>query len=45
MNQKTNILIVGGSMYIAGRGTNSDGTIMPAVLEGRRQGGVLVKLR
>lgn len=45
MNQKINILIVGGGIYVAGRGTNSDGTIMPAVLEGPRQGGVLVKLR
>jgi D-galacturonate reductase len=38
MNQKINILIVGGGMYVAGRGTNLDGTIMPAVLEARRQG-------
>lgn len=40
MSRKINILIIGGGMYVAGRGTDSDGTIMPAVLEARRQGGI-----
>lgn len=33
------ILVCGGGMYVAGRGADGyDGTIMPALLEGRRQG-------
>ena len=31
------ILIIGGGMYVAGKGTNSKGTIMPALLEARRR--------
>jgi D-galacturonate reductase len=38
INNKINVLIVGGGMYVAGRGSNSDGTIMPALLEARRNG-------
>ena len=30
------ILIIGGGMYVAGKGTTSKGTIMPALLEARR---------
>ena len=32
------VLVVGGGMYVAGRGTDTDGTILPALLEARRQG-------
>ena len=32
------ILIVGAGMYVTGRGTNTKGTIVPALLEGRRRG-------
>lgn len=38
MNTGINILIIGGGMYVSGRGTTSDGTIMPALLEVRRHG-------
>ena len=38
MNQKVNILIIGGGMYVAGKGISSYGTIMPALLEARRRG-------
>ncbi len=36
MNTGINILIIGGGMYVSGRGTDSDGTIIPALLEARR---------
>ena len=32
------ILIVGGGMYVAGRGTETSGTLVPAVLEGVKRG-------
>lgn len=32
------ILVVGGGMYVAGKGTQTNGTIIPALLEGRRNG-------
>jgi predicted dehydrogenase len=32
------ILVVGAGMYVCGRGTEGYGTIMPALLEGRKQG-------
>jgi len=32
------ILIVGGGMYVAGRGTESSGTLVPAVFEGVKRG-------
>lgn len=32
------LLIIGGGMYVAGRGTETYGTIMPALLEARRKG-------
>jgi len=38
MNAEINILTIGGGMYVSGRGTDSDGTIIPALLETRRQG-------
>ena len=38
MNTKINVLIVGGGMYVAGKGSPSNGTIMPALLEARRNG-------
>lgn len=38
MESKINILVIGGGMYVCGIGTNSYGTIMPALLEGRRDG-------
>ena len=31
--RKLNICIVGGGMYVSGRGTDGYGTIMPALLE------------
>lgn len=34
------VLVVGGGMYVTGRGTNSCGTILPALLESRRAGEV-----
>ena len=37
-NNKLDILVVGGGMYVTGNRTNSDGMIMPALLEARRQG-------
>jgi predicted dehydrogenase len=33
-----NILIVGGGMYVCGRGTDNFGTILPAVLEAKKKG-------
>ena len=38
MKQKINILIIGGGMYVAGKGSSSYGTIMLALLEARRKG-------
>jgi predicted dehydrogenase len=38
MKQKINILIIGGGMYVAGKGSSSYGTLMPALLEARRRG-------
>lgn len=32
------VLVVGTGMYVCGRGTRSFGTVLPALLEGRRQG-------
>ena len=32
------ILIIGGGMYVAGKGSSSNGTLMPALLEARRRG-------
>jgi len=38
-NIPLDVLVVGGGMYVAGRGVSgADGTIMPALLEGRRAG-------
>lgn len=34
--KKLNILIVGGGMYVTGRGTNGLGTILPCLLDARR---------
>ena len=31
-----NIMVVGGGMYVSGRGTKSNGTIIPALLQGRK---------
>ena len=31
-----NLLIVGGGMYVCGRGTDNFGTILPAVLEAKK---------
>jgi len=36
MLSKLNILVIGGGMYVSGKGTETDGTIMPALLEARR---------
>ena len=33
-----NLLIVGGGMYVCGRGTDNFGTILPAVLEAKKNG-------
>lgn len=33
-----NILIIGGGMYVCGRGTSGYGTVLPALCEWRRQG-------
>ena len=38
MKQKINILIINGGMYVTGKGTTSNGMIMPALLEARRHG-------
>ena len=38
MSQKINVLIIGGGMYVTGKGTTSNGMIMPALLEARRHG-------
>jgi D-galacturonate reductase len=38
INVGIDVLIVGGGMYVSGKGTTSDGTIMPALLEARRHG-------
>jgi len=38
MITKIDILIIGGGMYVSGKGTTSEGTILPALLEGLRQG-------
>lgn len=40
MSGALDILVVGGGMYVTGRGTETYGTIMPALLEGRRKGTV-----
>ena len=37
-----NILIVGGGMYVCGRGTDNFGTILPAVLEAKKKD-ILIK--
>ena len=36
MNKKFNVLVVGGGMYVVGYGSNNYGTIIPALLEARR---------
>ena len=36
MKKKLNILVVGGGMYVIGNNANNFGTIMPALLEPRR---------
>ena len=36
--KKLNILVVGGGMYVSGRGTKTFGTVLPALLEARRHG-------
>lgn len=38
MTKPLDILVVGGGMYVSGRGTGSPGTIGSALLEGRRRG-------
>lgn len=38
MKKTLDVLVVGGGMYVAGKGTQTNGTIMPALLEGRRNG-------
>ena len=38
MNIKLDILVVSGGMYVTGNRSNSDGIIMPALPEARRQG-------
>jgi len=40
MKHSLDILVVGGGMYVSGRGTNSYGTIFPALLEARGKGHV-----
>ncbi|MBT5470437.1 MAG: Gfo/Idh/MocA family oxidoreductase [Nitrospina sp.] len=40
MKQPLNVLVVGGGMYVTGRGTSTYGTIMPALLEARKIGQV-----
>ena len=37
MSNKLNILILGAGMYVTGRGTKTDGTVIPAILEYSRQ--------
>ena len=36
-HRKQNILIVGGGMYVSGRGTKSYGTVLPAILEAKKK--------
>lgn len=38
MDYKLDILVVGGGMYVTGRGTDGDGTVLPALFEAHRQG-------
>lgn len=38
MIQGLRVLVVGGGMYVAGRGTETSGTLVPALLEGVKQG-------
>ena len=38
MKNKIDVLVVGGGMYVVGKGTKTNGTIIPALLEGRRNG-------
>lgn len=38
MTKKLNVLVVGGGMYVTGRGTSGYGTIMPALLEAQKLG-------
>jgi hypothetical protein len=38
VKQSLNALVIGGGMYVTGRGTSSYGTIMPALLEARKLG-------
>ncbi len=39
MSEQLDILVVGGGMYVTGRGSDGyAGTVMPALLEGRRRG-------
>ena len=37
-HKKQNVLIVGGGMYVSGRGTKNYGTILPAILEAKKNG-------
>ena len=36
MKSEIDVLIIGGGMYVSGKGTTSDGTIIPSLLEARR---------
>ena len=36
--KKQNVLIVGGGMYVSGRGTKNYGTVLPAILEAKKCG-------
>ena len=38
------IVIIGNGMYVSGRGTDGFGTILPAVLEYKRNGGVITEV-
>ena len=38
------IVIIGNGMYVSGRGTDGFGTILPAVLEYKRSGGVITEV-
>ena len=33
VTNKINVLVIGGGMYVCGRGTDSYGTILPSLLE------------
>jgi hypothetical protein len=39
-----NIVVIGTGMYVSGRGTDSYGTVLPSIVEWKRNGGMIGKV-